>query len=163
MREVALTPTLCVRSPSAIVRLVSSAGQVTISPVRKLSAVSPASSGSTPKTLCLRAQLLDRRGHAAQQSAAGDGRQHEVDLGQRLHDFQPAGRLPGDDLLVVVGRNHDIAVFAHQVFGNLASRSLEASPHSTTSAPKPSVAARLMAGAFDGITITAFAPTCRAA
>ena len=45
------TPTLCVRSPSAMVRLVSSAGQVTILPVRKLSAVSPASSGSTPKTL----------------------------------------------------------------------------------------------------------------
>jgi len=33
-----------------MVRLVSSAGQVTIEPVRKLSAVSPASSGSTPKT-----------------------------------------------------------------------------------------------------------------
>jgi hypothetical protein len=46
------SPTLWVRRPSAMVRLVSSAGQVTMEPVRKLSAVSPASSGSTPKRGC---------------------------------------------------------------------------------------------------------------
>ena len=44
-----------------------------------------------------------------------------------------------------------------------ASRSLEATPTSTISAPRASVAARLMAGAFDGMTITALAPTDRAA
>ena len=45
----------------------------------------------------------------------------------------------------------------------LARRSLDATPTSTISAPSASVAARLIAGAFDGITITAFAPTSRAA
>ena len=44
-----------------------------------------------------------------------------------------------------------------------ALRSLEATPTSTISAPRARVAWRLMAGAFAGMTMTALAPTARAA
>jgi hypothetical protein len=87
-------------------------------PVRKLSAVSPASSGSTPKTLVWGPKLLDGRGDAAEQAAAGDRRQHQVHIGQGFDDFKAAGGLAGDDLLVVVGRNDDVAVLADQLLGH---------------------------------------------
>jgi hypothetical protein len=71
-----------VRRPSAMVRLTSSAPQVTMEPVRKLSAVSPASSGSTPNTLRPGKELLDGCGDSAEKAAAGDGGEDEVDFGE---------------------------------------------------------------------------------
>ena len=76
-----------------MVRLISSGPQVTMEPVRKLSAVSPASSGSTPKTCVLGAELLDGRGDAAEQAAAGDGSKDKIDFGQGFDDFKAAGGL----------------------------------------------------------------------
>ena len=42
------------------------------------------------------AQLLHRRGHAAQQAPARDRRQHQVHIGQLFDDFEAAGGLAGD-------------------------------------------------------------------
>jgi len=111
--------------------------------------------------LGLWAEPLDGGGDAGEQSAARDGDEDEVDAGQGFDDFETAGSLAGDDLLVVVGRDDDIAMLADE-FVDLARRSEEARPTSTISAPKEMVAARLMAGALEGITMTAFAPTSRA-
>ena len=69
---------------------------------------------------------------------------------------------PGDDLLVVVGRDDDVAVLADQLvgFGQPLARG---DAHIDDLRAQASVAARLMAGALEGITMTAFAPTSRAA
>ena len=147
-----------------MVRLVvAPRGHSTILPARKLSAVSPASSGSTPTTFALRVELLHCRRDAAEQASAGTGDKHQVDVGKLLDNFKAAGGLAGDDLLVVVRRNHDIAVLRAPVPRLWRGARSMPAPTSTTSAPRAIVAARLIAGAFDGITITAFAPTARAA
>ena len=100
-----------------MVRLSQLGGQVTMEPVRKLSAVSPASSGSTPKTLACGLSCLTAAATPAKQAAAGDGSEDEVDIGSDFDDFKAAGGLAGDDLLVVVGRNDDVAVLADQFVG----------------------------------------------
>ena len=100
-----------VRRPSHRVRVVLSAGQVTSCP-----------SGSFPRVageLGLDADdadggvgELDGGSDAAEQSASGDGRENEIDVGKVFKDFEAAGALSGDDLLVVVGRDHDVAVIS---------------------------------------------------
>ena len=60
---------------------------------------------------------LDGGGDAAEESAAGDGREDEVAVGQVFENFEAAGALAGDDLLVVVGRDHDVTEFGFELFG----------------------------------------------
>ena len=98
-----------------MVRLVSSAGQVTILPVRKLSAVSPASSGSMPKTFACGLSCLTAAATPLSRPPPETGDEHEIDVGQLLDDLEAAGSLPRDDLLVVVGRDDDVAVLADQL------------------------------------------------
>ena len=66
--------------------------------------------------LCLGTKLLDGRGHAAQQAAAGDGRENQVHIGEGFDDLQAAGGLAGDDLLVVIRRHDDVAVLTNELF-----------------------------------------------
>ena len=67
--------------------------------------------------LGLWAEPLDGGGDAGEQSAARDGDEDEVDAGQGFDDFETAGSLAGDDLLVVVGRDDDIAMLADEFVG----------------------------------------------
>ena len=62
--------------------------------------------------------MLDGRGNAREQAAAGDRSQHQVNVRQSLHDLQAAGPLSGDDLFVVIRRNDDVAVLANELLGN---------------------------------------------
>ncbi len=62
------------------------------------------------------AQTFDGGSDAAQQAAAGDGREDQIDIGKLLDDFEAAGSLAGDDLLVVIRRDDDVAMFAHEFF-----------------------------------------------
>jgi len=60
---------------------------------------------------------LDGGGDAAEQAAAADGGENQVDGGELLDDFEAAGGLPGDDLGGVVGWNHGVAVEGDELFG----------------------------------------------
>ncbi len=111
-------PTLCVRRPSAMVRLVSSAAHVTMEPARKLSAVSAGKLWLDADYFGLRTQLLHRCGHAAEQAAAGYRGNDEVHAGEVFDNLQAAGGLTGDDLLIVIRGNDDIAVLAHKLLGD---------------------------------------------
>ena len=51
----------------------------------------------------LAARLLDRGGGAGHQAPAAERDQHRLDVRSLLHDLEPAGALPGHDVLVVVG------------------------------------------------------------
>ncbi len=100
----------------------------------KLSAVSPASSGSMPKTLTCGRDCFTAAATPPSRPPPETGARTRSTSGQFLNDFKAAGSLAGDDLLVVVRRDDDVAVLAHQFFG-LSRRSLEATPTSTISAP----------------------------
>ncbi len=110
----------------------------------------------------LRAELLDGGCDSAEQAAAADGGEDEIDFGEGLDDFKAAGGLAGDDLLVVVGRDDDVAVLADEFVG-FGEALAGGYAYVDDFCAEASVAARLMAGALEGITMTAFAPTSRAA
>jgi len=78
----------------------------------------------------LGANLLDGGGYSAEQAAAADGGEDEIDFGEGLYDFKAAGGLAGDDLLVVIRGNDDVAVLGTSCSAT-ARRSLEARPTST--------------------------------
>ncbi len=73
--------------------------------------------GLDAEDLHVGAQALDGGGDAAEEASAGDGSEDEIDVGELFDDFEAAGGLAGDDLLVVVGRNDDVAVPANEFFG----------------------------------------------
>ena len=50
---------------------------------------------------------LDGRGDAGGKPAAGERHQHGCRIGHLLHDLQPERALPGDDVGMVEGRQHD--------------------------------------------------------
>jgi hypothetical protein len=79
-----------------------------------------------------------------------------------LNNFETAGGLTGDDLLVVVGRDDDVAVLANEFFGlgeTLAGGDADVDNFCTVSEG----GGAFDGGAFDGMTITALAPTSLAA
>ena len=90
---------------------------MTTLPVRKLSAVSPASSGSTPKTFALGRRRLTAVATPLSRPPPETGARTRSTSGRCFDDFEAAGGLAGDDLLVVVGRDDDVAVLAHEFFG----------------------------------------------
>jgi len=118
--------------------------------------------GFDAEDLDLRAELFDGRGDTREQAAAGDRGQHQIYVGQGLGDFQAARSLPRDDLLVIVRRDDHVAVLADKLLSH-GEAFARCQAHIHNFSPEASVAARLMGGAFEGITITAFAPTTRAA
>ncbi len=65
----------------------------------------------------LRAELFDGGGDSREKAAAADGGENQVDFGEGFDDFKAAGGLAGDDLLVVVGGNDDVAVLADEFVG----------------------------------------------
>ena len=102
-----------------MVRVVLAAGHSTSCFVSKLSLASAASSGSAPQTCTCGSGQLHRSGDTAQQAAAADRCQHQIDVGQLLDDLQPARALSGDDLRRIVGRDHGVAELLHQLLGLL--------------------------------------------
>ncbi len=106
------------RRPSAIVRLVSSAGQ--LDDLAGAKALAPCRRPVPAQRQ--RPWLAGRNCFTAAATPLSrpppeTGDKHQVHIGQLLHDFEPAGCLPRDDLLIVVGRNHDVPVLLHQFFG----------------------------------------------
>ena len=67
--------------------------------------------------LDLRAQSLDGKGNAGDQSAAAHRHHHSVHIRQLVKDLQADGTLPGDDLLVIVGVDKGHVVLLLQLHG----------------------------------------------
>ena len=67
--------------------------------------------------LDLRAQGLDGKGDAGNQSAAAHRHHHSVHIRQLVENFQTNRALPGDDLLVIVGVNKGHVVLLLQLHG----------------------------------------------
>ncbi len=54
--------------------------------------------------------MLDGRGDAGEQAAARNRNEHEVHIGYVFENLETAGALAGDDGVIVVGRDHLVAV-----------------------------------------------------
>ena len=112
---------------------------------------------------CLRPERLDRDGDAARQPAAADRHEDRREVRQVLDHLEPDRALPGDDPVVVERRDDDEPAAGRDLERDLlalvAGRSRRRRP--APRPPRPAV--RLIAGASDGITTTAGAPSSRAA
>ena len=64
--------------------------------------------------------LTDGCGYTAEQSAAADRGEHEIDIGAVSEYFEPAGTLAGDDRRVVIGRDDGVAMLGGKRFGPFA-------------------------------------------
>ena len=128
------------------------------------SRASAASSGSTPMTRAPGTQRLDRRGDAARQPAAADrARGPAATSGSVLGDLEADRALAGDDPIVVVRRDDREAAFRGDRLGPFPALVATPCPTMTISAPSAATRSRLIAGASDGMTTTAGAPSRRAA
>ena len=112
---------------------------------RRPSAVSAASSGSTPKTRAAGHSALIAVPIPDASPPPLTGISTVVDVGQILGDLEADGALPRDDVGVVERRHQHAAGLLHQLRGDLFALP---APHSTTSAPWPRVAATLTVGRF---------------
>ena len=99
---------------------------------------------------------------AAGQPAATDRDEDDREVRQVLDDLEADRALAGDDPVVVERRDDRQARARPRALGD-ASRSSLAVPTVTISAPSAATRSRLMAGASDGMTMTAGTPSSRAA
>ena len=124
-------------------RFRSSIDQSTRCPRRSPSAVSAASSGSTPKTMALGHSALIAVPIPDARPPPLTGTRTVCDRWQVLGDLEADRALPGDDVGVVERRHQDAAGLLHDLGGDLLAL---AASHSTTSAPWRRVASTLMPG-----------------
>ncbi len=68
-------------------------------------------SGSTPTTRILGIGLLEGAGDAADESAAADGNDDSLDVGDLLEELESDGALAGDDFRIVKGMDESAALF----------------------------------------------------
>ena len=74
--------------------------------------------GLHPNHARTRSQRLDGSRHARNQASAADGHDDARHLRQVVGDLQACGPLPGDDVRVVEGRDHRVAVLGRKPFGH---------------------------------------------
>ena len=156
------------RAPGSASRRRSSARRArpasgTISPRASESRASAASSGSTPITRASGRSALTADGHAARQPAATDRDEHRRQVRQVLDDLEPDRPLAGDDPVVVERRDDRRTRAGPRSSARPAGAPRWRSRRRRPAAPSASTRSRLIAGASDGMTTTAGAPSSRAA
>ena len=146
-----------------MVRETSSAGQRTISPRAQRFPRVRRELGLDADDAGVRPERPDRRRDAARQPAAADRDEDGGEIGQVLDDLETDGALAGDDPVVVVRRDDRQAALGARSPRRPAGARRWRSRPTTISAPSAATRSRLIAGASDGMTTTAGAPSSRAA